>query len=84
MCKCNKEKKSSEALKALFIIVGAVVTVGTVIMVLYSLFKKYFKITFECSNDDCDDYFDDEYEDYEPICCCEDDDEDSLDEETTE
>ena len=69
----NCEKRSSDALKALFIVVGAIVTIGAVVAVLYSLFKKYFKITFETGADDCCDCFGDDCG-CEPICYCGDDD----------
>ena len=66
----NNEKKLSDGLKALFVIVGAVVTIGTIAVVLYNVFKKYFKITVECENDD-DDCFDD-FDEYDPVCSPED------------
>ena len=66
----NSEKKLSDGLKALFVIVGAVVTIGTIAVVLYNVFKKYFKITVECENDD-DDCFDD-FDEYDPVCSPED------------
>lgn len=75
MFNCGKEKKTSDALKALFIVIGAVVTIGSVAAVLYSLFKKYFKITFECSSDDCCNCFEEDDDNYEPICCGDDDEE---------
>jgi len=74
-------KRYSDGLKALFIIVGAIVTIGAVLAVLYSLFKKYFKITFETGADDCCDCFGDDCGSCEPICYCGDDD---LDFETEE
>ncbi len=64
MMKIGK-KKVSDGLKALFVIVGAVVTIGTIAVVLYNVFKKYFKITVECENDD--DCFDD-FDEYDPVC----------------
>lgn len=63
-------KKLSDGLKALFVIVGAIVTIGTIAVVLYNVFKKYFKITIECENDD-DDCFDD-FDEYDPVCSPED------------
>jgi len=68
-------KRYSDGLKALFIVVGAIVTIGAVVAVLYSLFKKYFKITFETGADDCCDCFGDDCG-CEPICYCGDDDAD--------
>ena len=66
------ERNSNKAsvLRAIFITVGVIVTVLTTLVVLYKVFKKYFRITLECG--DCsiceDDCFCDE-EDYEPECC---------------
>ena len=68
----NENKRYSDGLKALFIVVGAIVTIGAVVAVLYSLFKKYFKITFETGGDCCDCFGDDD--NCEPICYCGDDD----------
>ncbi len=67
------EKKTTETLKVLFIIIGAVVSLGALAAVAYTIFKKYFRVTFECCDDCdccCDECFDDEC-DLEPICCCE-------------
>ena len=60
-------------MKAILIVIGAIVAVSGIVMALYSMFKKYFKVTFECGNVCDDDCFDDENEDYEPLCFCEDD-----------
>ena len=87
----KEDKKLSDGLKALFIVVGAIVTIGAVIAVLYNVFKKYFKISVECGDDDDEDYFDD-FDEFDPIdvpdeckscgaCDAEDDDEDEEDEE---
>lgn len=69
-------EKRTDALRVIFIIVGVVVSIGALVAVAYTLFKKYFKVTFECDGDccdcDCDDCFGDIEEDVEPICCCED------------
>jgi len=66
------EKKTCETLKVLFIIIGAIVSIGALVAVAYTIFKKYFRVTFECGDDCdcCDDCFDAEC-DCEPICCCE-------------
>lgn len=70
------EKKSSDGLRALFIVVGAVVTIGAVAATLYALFKKYFKITFENDCGDCCDCFEDSDDDVEcNFCGCDDDEE---------
>jgi len=61
------------SLKTFFIIIGAVVSIGALIAVLYTVFKKYFKITFECDGDcDCceEECFECDEGSYEPICCC--------------
>ena len=76
------EKKRS-SLSTFFIIIGAIVSIGAVLVMLYTFFKKYFKITFECDGDGDTECFDDEDfgEDdgsYEPICCCEDHDEEEA------
>lgn len=66
------EKKTS-TLKILFIVIGAIVCVGTAVALLYTFFKKHFKVTFACDGCDCCDDFDDfalDAEDDEPICCC--------------
>lgn len=69
------ENKNS-TLKTLLIVVGAIVCVGTAVALLYTFFKKHFKVTFACDGcDDCDcdccEGFDDDFTDYvEPVCCC--------------
>lgn len=72
----RKERSTGEVLKVIFVIIGAVVSIGALVAVAYTVFKKYFQVTFECDGDcgDCDDCFADE-EVYEPICCCEEDEE---------
>ncbi len=69
------ENKNS-TLKTLLVVVGAIVCVGTAAALLYTFFKKHFKVTFACDGcDDCDceccEGFEDGIETYEPICCCE-------------
>ena len=59
-------EKRSDGLKALFVVVGAVVTIGAFLAVLYGIFKKYFKISIECGDEG--DAFDDEFDDFEPAC----------------
>ena len=82
MCNSENGKKGSDTLKGLFVIVGAIVTIGAVLAVLYGLFKKYFKVTFEYDTDSCDDCFDDDCDNCEPVCYCNDQqDEDSDDDE---
>lgn len=66
----------NSTLKTLFIVIGAIVCVGTAVALVYAFLKKHFKVTFECDGceecDGCDD-FADEVNSFEPICCCEDD-----------
>lgn len=66
-----KETKTYEALKVVFIIIGAIVSIGALVAVAYTVFKKYFQVTFDCDDCcDCEDCFC-ECDDCEPICCCE-------------
>ncbi len=69
-------EKRNDALKVIFTIIGVIVSVGALLAVAYALFKKHFKVTFDCDGDccdcDCEDCFGDCEEDIEPICCCED------------
>ena len=62
-------EKRNDALKVIFTIIGVIVSVGALLAVAYALFKKHFKVTFDCDGDCCDC---DCEEDIEPICCCED------------
>ena len=73
-----KKNNAGEVLKVIFIIIGAVVSIGALIAVVYTVFKKYFQVTFECDGNCCDcgeDCFGDEDESFEPVCTCEDDEE---------
>lgn len=71
-------KKTGDILKVIFVIIGVFVSIAALAAVAYTVFKKYFQITFECDgcadHDDC--FCEDEEENFEPICCCEDDDAD--------
>lgn len=69
----KKERTTGDILKVVFVVIGALVSIGALVAVVYTVFKKYFQVTFECDGDccDCDDCFADE-EVYEPVCCCED------------
>ena len=71
------ERRAGDFLKALFIVIGAVVSIAALIAVAYTLFRKYFQVTFECGADDTEDdtFAEDEDKDFEPICCCEEDEE---------
>ena len=73
MRKCND---SGKLLKGIFITVGVLASLAALLAVAYTLFKKYFKITFECDDDCeecgccCDECDEDSV--VEPICCCDD------------
>ena len=59
--------------KGIFLAIGVIVSLAALAAVAYTVFKKYFKVTFECDGDCCnceDECFCEE--DVEPICCCED------------
>jgi len=74
----DNKKKLSDGLKALFIVVGAVVTITAIAVTLYNIFKKYFKISFECNTGNAYDCFDGACDDCEPevsFCDCGSDDE---------
>lgn len=66
----EKNGKNFSVLRAVFITIGVIVTILAALLVIYKVFKKYFRITLECG--DCsicdDDCFCDET-DYEPECC---------------
>ena len=69
----ENKKKCTDGLKALFIIVGAVVTISAILITLYNIFKKYFKISFETGTGNVYDSFDGAYDDCEPqvsFCDC--------------
>lgn len=75
----NIEKKESNGLRTLLVIIGAVVSLAAIFAALYMFFKKYFKISFECDDDldecDCNGCFVEEDDKrYEPICDLTDDD----------
>lgn len=74
-----KKENSSCTLKGIFVVIGALVSLAALAVVVYTIFKKYFKVTFECDGgcDGCDECFCDEDEFCDPICC---DDEDDTDE----
>ena len=59
-------EKKSEGLKALFVSIGVVATIGAFLAILYGIFRKFFKISIECGNEG--DAFDDEFDDLEPAC----------------
>ena len=81
------ENRSGEFLKTLFVIIGVIASISALALVAYSLFKKYFQVTFDCGDEgerfdaDDDDYFaDEDDEPFEPILCC-DEEEEAADEE---
>ena len=68
------KKENTSLLKGIFVAIGAIVSIAALGVVVYTVFKKYFKVTFECDGccDCCEDEcFEDEDACYEPICCCE-------------
>lgn len=78
LLKKHEEEKKNNALKAVLITVGVIAAVAAAAVVVYTIFKKYFTITFEC--DECDGCCDDDccFEDLgedELICSCEEDEE---------
>ena len=66
--------------KGIFLAIGVFVSLAALAAVAYAIFKKYFKVTFECDGDccDCEDCFEDEDVEFEPICCCEEEEEDDC------
>lgn len=69
------KNENTSLLKGIFVAIGALVSIAALAVVVYTVFKKYFKVTFECDGccDACEDEcFADEDTCYEPICCCED------------
>ena len=72
------KKDNTSLLKGIFVAIGALVSIAALVVVVYTVFKKYFKVTFECDGccDCCEDEcFADEDACYEPICYCEDEEE---------
>ena len=51
--------KTTEAVKIILIVIGALVSLAAIAAVAYTIFKKYFQVTFECDGDcdTCDDCF---------------------------
>ena len=68
--------KKNDTLKTVFTVIGVIAAIAAVAAAAYMLFKKYFKITFECDDEcgdecDCDGCFvENDDEDLEPICEC--------------
>ena len=63
--------KNNNLLKAIFVTIGVLVSVGALVAVVYTVFKKYFQVTFECDGDCCD-CGDDCCEDCDACDSCED------------
>lgn len=62
-------------IKGIFLTIGVLVSLAALAAAAYAIFKKYFKVTFECDGDCCDceeECFCEEDGEIEPICCCED------------
>lgn len=66
------DEKKVSIFKVVAISAGVAVFVVTAAMVLYRLFKKYFRISFDCGDCDscCQDCFGDEFD---PLSKCDDD-----------
>ncbi|MBE6560609.1 MAG: hypothetical protein E7662_05745 [Ruminococcaceae bacterium] len=66
------EEKKTSPLKVILIVIGAIVAVGAAVAVVYTIFKKYFTVTFECDGDceccDEDCLMDEEDLESDPIC----------------
>lgn len=78
------KKDNASLLKGIFVAIGALVSIAALVLVVYTVFKKYFKVTFECDGccDCCEDEcFADEDGCCEPIIYTEDDDEPADEEE---
>ncbi len=66
----KKEEKNFSVLRTVLIIAGIVVVLMTAMVVLYKVFKKYFRVTLECGDCDiCDGDCFCEDGDFEPECC---------------
>lgn len=71
MKKHEEVERKSNVLKGVLITVGVIVAVAAAAAVVYTILKKYFTITIECDDCDCDleECCDDE------LCCCDAEDE---------
>lgn len=71
MKKHEAVERKSNVLKGVLITVGVIAAVAAAAAVVYTILKKYFTITIECDDCDCDleECGDDE------LCCCDADDE---------
>ena len=82
-----KNENRDGLLKTLFVVIGALVSIAALIALAYTLFKKYFQVTFECEGDggiedDGDPFAENDDMPFEPICCCDGDEEEAPAEET--
>ena len=65
-------KKNTDIVKVIFTVIGVIVSIGAIAVLVYNVFKKYFKVTFECDGDcdscdeDCDKGFEPEVIDSVP------------------
>lgn len=80
-----REEKRISVGKIIVVSATVAVTVAAAAFVLYRLFRKYFKITFDCGDCDtcgddcfCDDFDMESDEDYIPECDLADEDEDDA------
>ena len=70
------EKKDNNVLGTVFTVIGVITAIAAVAVAAYVLFKKYFKITFECDGDECDEcdcngcFIEKDDSDFEPVCTC--------------
>ena len=69
--------KKNDTLKTVLTVIGVIAAIAAVAAAAYMLFKKYFKITFECDDEccdecDCDGCFveKEDAEELEPVCEC--------------
>ena len=87
----KNENRSGEFLKTLFLVIGVIASISALALVAYSLFKKYFQVTFDCGDEgerfdaDDEDYFaDEDDEPFEPILCCDEGEEEAEPEDEAE
>ena len=71
-----EESIMEKKIKAIFLTIGVLVSLAALAAAAYAIFKKYFKVTFECDGDCCDCeeecFCCEDEEAFEPVCCCED------------
>ncbi len=77
----NREEKRFSIVKAAFLAAGIMLTIIAGLAILYAIFKKHLKITFEDDcfcEDDIDDLLGDSEELFDDCCCCAAQDEDEA------